>query len=57
MTPPATELEQLRRQNALLLKRLLAVSRERDELTKKLAALRAPEAPNNELPMHAARAK
>jgi hypothetical protein len=36
---PVTEIEQLKQQNALLLRRLLAISRERDELAKQLAAL------------------
>lgn len=40
---PLTEVEQLRQQNSLLLKRLLVISRQRDELAKQLAALR-PEA-------------
>jgi hypothetical protein len=40
---PVTEVEQLKQQNALLLKRLLVVSRQRDELARQLAALR-PEA-------------
>ena len=34
---PVTEVEQLKQQNALLLKRLLLVSRERDALLKQLA--------------------
>jgi hypothetical protein len=47
MTPvtvsaPLTEVEQLKQQNALLLKRLMVVSRERDELAKQLAALTPP---------------
>ena len=37
---PITELDQLKQQHALLLRRLLAVSRERDELVKQIAALR-----------------
>ena len=36
---PVTEVEQLKQQNALLLRRLLAVSRERDALAKQVAAL------------------
>jgi hypothetical protein len=36
---PLTEVEQLKQQNALLLKRLLLLSRERDALAKQLAAL------------------
>ena len=43
MMTPSTEVDQLKQQNALLLKRLLVVSRERDALAKQLAALR-PEA-------------
>jgi hypothetical protein len=42
MTTPVTEVEQLKQQNALLLKRLIVVSRERDALAKQLAALTAP---------------
>lgn len=38
---PVTEVEQLKRQNALLLKRLLNVSRDRDELARQLAAREA----------------
>ncbi|HXG69768.1 MAG TPA: hypothetical protein VNJ04_04050 [Gemmatimonadaceae bacterium] len=38
---PDTEVEQLRRQNALLLKRLLFISRERDHLRTLMAALRS----------------
>ncbi|MGB2714172.1 MAG: hypothetical protein WBC51_08345 [Vicinamibacterales bacterium] len=41
---PVTEIDQLKQQNALLLKRLLTVSRERDELAKQLATLTAPQA-------------
>jgi hypothetical protein len=37
---PLTELEQLKQQNALLLRRLLTVSRERDDLRRQLDALR-----------------
>lgn len=36
---PVTEIDQLKRQNALLLKRLLLVSRERDQLLRQIAAL------------------
>jgi hypothetical protein len=36
---PLTELDQLKRQNALLLKRLLVISRERDALKLQIAAL------------------
>lgn len=36
---PATELEQLKQQNALLLKRLMVISRERDVLAKQVAAM------------------
>lgn len=35
---PVTEIEQLRQQNALLLRRLLIVTRERDELRRQLEA-------------------
>jgi hypothetical protein len=35
---PTTEVDQLKQQNAMLLKRLMAVSRERDYLIKQLAA-------------------
>lgn len=41
---PATELDQLKQQNALLLKRLMVISRERDALAKQIAALQAAEA-------------
>jgi hypothetical protein len=37
---PVTEVDQLKAQNALLLRRLMQVSRERDELLKRIAALR-----------------
>ena len=40
---PATEVDQLKQQNALLLKRLMMVSRERDALMKQIAALLPPE--------------
>jgi hypothetical protein len=44
MTTPGTlELDELRRQNALLLRRLIAISRERDELLKRIAALTSPQ--------------
>lgn len=36
---PLTELDQLKQQNALLLRRLLTVSRERDELRRQLEAM------------------
>ena len=45
---PVTEVEQLKAQNALLLKRLLVVSRQRDELLKQLATL-TPPGPANEV--------
>jgi hypothetical protein len=41
---PATEVEQLKQQNALLLKRLLVISRERDALAQQLAALTSQQA-------------
>ena len=40
---PLTELEQLKQQNALLLRRLLRVSRERDELKRQLDAVQKQE--------------
>ena len=40
LTTPLTEIDQLRQQNAMLLRRLIALSRERDELAKQLAAQR-----------------
>jgi hypothetical protein len=40
ITTPISEIDQLRQQNALLLKRLLIVSRQRDELAKQLAAVK-----------------
>jgi hypothetical protein len=43
MTPP-TEIDQLKQQNALLLKRLLVISRERDQALEQLAALRPEQA-------------
>jgi len=39
---PLTEVEQLKQQNALLLRRLLIVSRERDDLRRQLAAAQTP---------------
>ncbi len=36
---PVTEIDQLKQQNAMLLKRLLLLSRERDQLLKLVAAL------------------
>jgi hypothetical protein len=38
---PVTEIDQLRQQNSLLLRRLLVISRERDQLLKQLAATRS----------------
>jgi hypothetical protein len=48
MTPtvtaaPLTELDQLKQQNALLLRRLMVVSRERDDLRCQLEALQQPQ--------------
>ena len=45
---PTTEVEQLKQQNALLLKRLLTVSRERDQLAREIAKLRLDAVPANE---------
>lgn len=42
---PVIEVEELRRQNALLLKRLLVISRERDRLAALVAVL-PPHAPS-----------
>ncbi len=47
MTPP-TEIEELKRQNAMLLRRLLVISRQRDELAKQLAARRPETAHAND---------
>lgn len=48
MTPSVTELDQLRRQNALLLRALMRVKRERDQLLQQLPALRPETAPRPE---------
>ena len=45
---PVTEVEQLKAQNALLLKRLLTVSRQRDELARQLAELQPGTASAND---------
>jgi hypothetical protein len=40
---PVTELDQLKQQNALLLRALQRANREKDELAKRLAAIETPE--------------
>jgi hypothetical protein len=44
---PVTELDQLRQQNSLLLRRLMTVSRERDQLVKEIVKLRLDAEPRD----------
>ena len=48
MTPADEEVDQLKKQNALLLRALMRVKEERDTLAKQIAALTPDPAPANE---------